>query len=71
MSNSDEKRLFADRDYDMTLLRWLEGDFNAREQEHWTEQLTINSRFREDFAECIKALREPSWGRESASRKSS
>lgn len=50
---------FKSRQFDAFLARWLSEGLSRGELEEWTRVLTYDSRFREQFADWIKSLREP------------
>lgn len=55
------KAKFADADWDEFLAHWLGGQISSTVLDEWAHVLMFDSRFREDFCDFVKAMREPGW----------
>jgi len=57
------KANFNAAELDRLLARWLTGKLSVGEQNEWNQVLAYDSKFREEFCDFIKAMRDPGWSR--------
>lgn len=62
---------FVSEELDATLERWLNGNLSPEEQQEWLRVLSRRARFREDFCDWVKSLRDPGWAIEPKTRRAS
>lgn len=62
---------FVSPDLDADLERWLNGRMSEAERKEWLTALSRRSRFREDFCDWVKSLRDPGWAIDDKSRRAS
>lgn len=62
---------FVSEELDVTLERWLNGQLSEAEQKEWLSALSRRARFREDFCDWVKSLRDPGWTLDPKTRRAS
>lgn len=61
---------FKSRELDPFFERWLAGEISTSERAEWMRILSYDNRFREEFCDWIKSMRELGWARGSHKKNS-